>query len=135
MPSDRPVPVDRPVFRWRDAGAQCRRRPMTDPLFFRAKGPLSLPEVLALTGAKAGEAVPSDLVLTGVAPLDVAGPGDVSFLDNPRYLSQLDGTAAGLVLIAPKFAGKARPDLPLAIVAEPYRAFATVALALFPAAS
>src|SRR6185312_14850945 len=39
------------------------------------------------------------------------------------------------VLIAPKFAAKARPDLPLAIVTEPYRAFAIVALALFPQAA
>jgi len=37
--------------------------------------------------------------ITGVGSLETAGPGDISFLGNPRYESQLAGTAAGVFLV------------------------------------
>jgi UDP-3-O-[3-hydroxymyristoyl] glucosamine N-acyltransferase len=38
----------------------------------------------------------------GLAPLDQAGPQQLAFLANPKYLSQVESTGAGAVLIAPK---------------------------------
>ncbi len=38
--------------------------------------------------------------ITGLAPLDQAGPGQLSFLANPKYLSQVETTGAAAVLIA-----------------------------------
>ncbi len=38
----------------------------------------------------------------GLAPLDQAGPQQLAFLANPKYLSQVESTRAGAVLIAPK---------------------------------
>lgn len=37
--------------------------------------------------------------LTGVASLETAGTGDLSFLHNPKYRHQLDTTTAGVVLV------------------------------------
>ncbi len=38
-------------------------------------------------------------MFSGVAPLRAAGPNDVSFLDNRRYILALDETAAGAVIV------------------------------------
>ena len=68
-----------------------------DPRFFRRSGPHSLATVAAAAGAP----VPppgQDLLLTGVAPLQAAGPTDVSFLDNRKYATALEETAAGAVI-------------------------------------
>ena len=47
-----------------------------------------------------GELVgPGDVVVEGVAGLSLAGPGDVSFLGDPRYRPQVLPSAAGVVLI------------------------------------
>ena len=41
-----------------------------------------------------------NLHLKGCKPLHTAGPNDLSFLDNPRYLSALKETKAGVVIVA-----------------------------------
>jgi len=40
--------------------------------------------------------------IAGVAPLDQAGPADISFLANPKYRSQLFDTNAGVVILDEK---------------------------------
>ncbi|MFP4144139.1 MAG: UDP-3-O-(3-hydroxymyristoyl)glucosamine N-acyltransferase [Phycisphaeraceae bacterium] len=70
--------------------------------------------------------------LTGCATLDQAGPGDVSFLANRKYASQLATTQAGAVVLSPDDAD--RYQGPAALIADdPYFAFreAMVALAGF----
>jgi UDP-3-O-[3-hydroxymyristoyl] glucosamine N-acyltransferase len=49
-------------------------------------------------------------VVRGVAPLDAAGPDDVSFLTNPRYRAQAEGTRAAAILVSPATDGL-RPAL------------------------
>ena len=63
--------------------------------FFRRSGPYPLAVV---AGAACGIADELDLLLEGVAPLQTAGPNEVSFLDNRRYASALDETLAGATL-------------------------------------
>lgn len=65
--------------------------------------------------------------LTGLCALAEAGPQQLSFLANPRYRRQLEGSAAGLVLVRP---GTPRSGGATLEVADPYAAFAR-ALALF----
>ena len=108
---------------------------MTDPIFFRTKGPLTIDEIAALTGAALAGVSRGPRGISAIAPLDQAGPDHLTFLENPHYLPLLDSTSAGAVLIAPKFVVRAPPGLVLLVVAEPYRAFAQVALALHPDAS
>ncbi|MFA9461755.1 UDP-3-O-(3-hydroxymyristoyl)glucosamine N-acyltransferase [Thiohalorhabdus methylotrophus] len=68
--------------------------------------------------------------VSGAAPLDKAGPEDLSFLANPRYRQQLLETAAGVVIVAPQVA-EASPAT--ALVAEnPYAAWARALECLFP---
>lgn len=39
--------------------------------------------------------------ITGIATLETAGPGDLAFLSNSKYLSQLEATGAGVVIVHP----------------------------------
>jgi UDP-3-O-[3-hydroxymyristoyl] glucosamine N-acyltransferase len=67
-----------------------------------------------------------------VKPLDAAGSGDISFLDNPKYLPLFSQTSATACLVAPKFAGKAPADTAALITPEPYRGFAKVLAMFYP---
>ncbi len=67
---------------------------------------------------------PEALQITGLATLQEAGPGQLSFLANPQYRKYLDNCQAGAVLLkaadAENFAGNAL------IVADPYQAYARI---------
>jgi UDP-3-O-[3-hydroxymyristoyl] glucosamine N-acyltransferase len=98
--------------------------------FFRPAGP----QTLAAVAAAAGGRFDGDggRIFAGVAPLQAAGPDDVSFLDNRRYLDALRSSRAGAVVIAPAMAAEV-PDGSAAIVTDaPYLGFARVAALFFP---
>ncbi|HYC01352.1 MAG TPA: UDP-3-O-(3-hydroxymyristoyl)glucosamine N-acyltransferase [Candidatus Limnocylindrales bacterium] len=42
----------------------------------------------------------ADIEITGLAPIDEAGPGDLTFVGNPRYRLQLATTRAAAVIVA-----------------------------------
>ena len=69
-----------------------------------------------------------DIRVSGVATLQNAGPGDVSFLANPHYRRFLAGTAASAVILAPADAD-ACPVAGL-VVENPYLAYAQIAALL-----
>ncbi|MDD3448503.1 MAG: UDP-3-O-(3-hydroxymyristoyl)glucosamine N-acyltransferase [Gammaproteobacteria bacterium] len=71
-----------------------------------------------------------DARIHGVAPLQSAGAGQISFLANPRYRSFLDATGAGAVILRPADAEGYPGNVLLA--KDPYLAYARVAEALHP---
>ena len=71
-------------------------------------------------------------MLTGVAPLQTAGPGDVSFLDNRKYAAALAGTRAGAVIVHQDMADRVPPTAIAIAAAEPYVAWARVAALFHP---
>ena len=98
--------------------------------FFVRTGPYPLAVV---AGAARGTADKLDLLLEGVAPLQTAGPNEVSFLDNRRYASALDKTLAGAVIVHPDMAARV-PTATVAIVTtDPYAGWARVAALFHPA--
>ena len=60
----------------------------------------------------------------GVAPLDVAAEGDISFLANPKYQGQLLESKASAVIVHPSLDGSL--ELPLLLADNPYLAFAKI---------
>ena len=66
--------------------------------FFCRSGPYPLAVVASTARGVADEL---ELLLEGVAPLQTAGPNEVSFLDNRRYASALEQTLAGAVIVHP----------------------------------
>ncbi|MEX3526128.1 MAG: UDP-3-O-(3-hydroxymyristoyl)glucosamine N-acyltransferase [Burkholderia sp.] len=66
----------------------------------------------------------------GLAPLDQAGPNQLAFLANPKYLSQVETARAGAVLIAPRDLeklGAAAEGRNFILTPNPYAYFARVA--------
>lgn len=104
---------------------------MADPRFFTVAGPFSLDQLAGICGAEIGGA-DAAVTFTDVAPLDRAGPRQVSFLDNKRYVGQFRDSAAGACIVAPNFAEQAPAGMALLITANPYRAYALVAQAFYP---
>lgn len=72
----------------------------------------------ALDGELVGD---GELEILGVAPLDTAGPDELSFLANPRYADRVRSSRAGAILVAPAAAPSGRPAV---LVPNPYLAFA-----------
>jgi UDP-3-O-[3-hydroxymyristoyl] glucosamine N-acyltransferase len=103
---------------------------MEHPGFFERAGPFSLRAIGEAAEANAAGAVDLDIAIKDVRPLDAAGQGDLSFLDNPKYLPLFATTTATACLVSPKFAKHAPAGTACLITTEPYRSFARV-LALF----
>jgi len=68
-----------------------------------------------------------DPEIVGVNTLEAAGPDEISFLANPKYLPLLQSTRAGAVIVSSEHAD----EVPLALISEmPYQDFGRV-LSLF----
>ncbi len=48
--------------------------------------------------------------IRGIASLEAAGPGDISFLGNPKYKSSVASTRASIVLLPPDYVGSPGPN-------------------------
>jgi UDP-3-O-[3-hydroxymyristoyl] glucosamine N-acyltransferase len=100
-----------------------------DARFFRRTGPHTLERIASLLGTQAG--APEKLI-HGVAPLQNAGPDEVSFLDNRRYAPALDKTKAGAVIVHPELAAKVPAGCVALVTPEPYVGWAKVSALFFP---
>ena len=105
---------------------------MADPRFFDNRGPFSLGRLAEIGLADLHEAADPALMISDVAPLSTAGQGEVSFLDNPKYVAQFRESRAQACIIAPKFAGKAPEGMALLLSANPYKSYALIAQAFYP---
>ncbi|MDX5365002.1 MAG: UDP-3-O-(3-hydroxymyristoyl)glucosamine N-acyltransferase [Alphaproteobacteria bacterium] len=108
---------------------------MADERFFTPGKALPLDELASRTGAALGPGADPTYLVKGVAPLDAAGPGEVSFLDNPKYIPAFEKTAAAACFLHPKFADRAPEGMLLLLTEQPYRAFALAAQAFHPDAT
>ncbi len=64
-----------------------------------------------------------ECLIERLATLDKAGPGDITFVSNPKYLKAIDQCKASAVIVAP---GVEVPGFSLIVCANPYLAFAKV---------
>lgn len=87
---------------------------------------MKLRELAEATGAHFEGA--GEIEITGAAGLELAGPGQVTFLSNPRYTNQVRTTRAAAIYVAEK--AEIEADLILLRARDPYLAY-TRALRLF----
>ncbi len=107
---------------------------MADPRFYSVAGPFTLKKLAGISQAQIGGDADSDALFSDVAPLASAGPDHVAFLDNRRYLDAFMTTKAGACLVHPDLAPKGPRGTALLLTPEPYRGYARVACAFYPAA-
>ena len=105
---------------------------MADPRFFDRAGPFSLDALAALSGATLRDPAGGERLFIDVAPLETAGPEDLTFLDNRRYLDAFAGSRAGAAFVDARAVDKAPAGMALLIAADPYKAFARAAQAFYP---
>ncbi|NHO31567.1 UDP-3-O-(3-hydroxymyristoyl)glucosamine N-acyltransferase [Acetobacter fallax] len=113
-----------------------RTSTVADTRFFTRQGPFSGEQMAKEAG---GEFIPArdghadGRTYVGIGPLQSAGVAEVSFLDNRRYASLLDGTKAGLVILAPAFAKQVPAGCAAIVSSTPYLAWSRVARMFHPA--
>ncbi len=105
---------------------------MADPRFFTVAGPCSLKRLAEIADADLSDGADPDQLFSDVAPLDKAGAGDVSFLNNRRYIDQFAQSGAGACVLEPRFADKAPEGMALLLTDKPHRAYARIAQAFYP---
>jgi len=72
---------------------------------------------------------PKDLEITGVAGMDEANAGEVTFLSNPKYLPKLRTTRAGAIIAGPEVDTLGKPVLRSP---DPYMSFAQAVEIFYP---
>jgi len=107
---------------------------MEHPGFFERAGPKRLSEIAQATGAELTDNSKSDQQIEDIRPLAEAGPNDLAFLDNRKYLGQLSGTAAGACLVLPMFEDRVPQGCTPLITKTPYHGFALALTLLYPQA-
>ncbi|HJU20170.1 MAG TPA: UDP-3-O-(3-hydroxymyristoyl)glucosamine N-acyltransferase [Stellaceae bacterium] len=108
---------------------------MADPRFFDRAGPFTLAALAGLSGARLLRPEDGERQVFDVAPLEAAGPEDVSFLDNPKYAESFAQSRAGAAFIAEKWIARAPPGMALLVGNDPYKAYARAAQAFYPPAA
>ncbi len=91
---------------------------------------ISAPQVAALTGGRL--VGPADVAVIAVAPLERAGPGELSFLAGARHLPYFRRSAAALVLCRPEHEGEPEGPRSRIVVDDPYAALLAVLPVLYP---
>ena len=103
--------------------------------FFPPVASPTLNELVQWTGAKLADPAHGEIRIGNVAAIDAAGAGDLTFLDNPRYLPQLKASRAAAVFAQERH----RADVPAGCAAlltpQPYRAMAEAMARLYPSAA
>lgn len=74
----------------------------------------------------------ADPEITGAAPLDRAGPSDLSMVTRARYLPEVDASAAGLLLVAPALLERLDLDRPYLVVDDVQAALIELLPRLYP---
>jgi UDP-3-O-[3-hydroxymyristoyl] glucosamine N-acyltransferase len=106
---------------------------VADPAFYTSRGPFSIAQIEKLTRMSfEPSAGLRDVSIHDVAPLDGAGPGQLSFCDRPKFATALNSTTASACFVLPALAGKVPAGVAGLVTPAPHLAFCAVASALYP---
>ena len=100
--------------------------------FFDRPAGLTVAKIILLTGAECHDAARLSHLITDVAPLELAGPNDLTFIESNKYADALATTHAGACLMLQRFESRAPNTLILLPTEQPYRAFVDVHSELYP---
>ncbi len=103
--------------------------PVGNPRFFASTGPHALTIVAAAVGC---EPPVSDLLLSGLASLEAAGPDQPSFLGGARHAPVFEQSRAGAVLVSADLQGRVPPGTMALAVTDPLAGWAQAAALFHP---
>jgi UDP-3-O-[3-hydroxymyristoyl] glucosamine N-acyltransferase len=96
---------------------------MQHPGFFHRAGPFPLRDIATKVGAALTNDDDGLRMITDVRSLRDAGPGHITFFDNPKYAEQLASTAAGACILAAVNVERTPRSTAALTTATPYKAF------------
>lgn len=105
---------------------------MADPRFFTRQPPKTLADLAAASGGKLGDGTDGTMRIEDVAPLDQAGAGQISFLDNIRYKDSFTQSKAAACIVSEAMAVHAPKGMGLIISKNPYKSYALIAQDFYP---
>src|SRR5882672_5781116 len=100
--------------------------------FFDRPAGLTVAKIILLTGAECHDAARLSHLIRDIAPLELAGPNDLTFIESNKYADTLATTRAGACLMPERFESSAPDRLIVLRTPEPYRAFVAVHSELYP---
>ena len=104
---------------------------MALPQFFQSVS-ISVSELASHCDAVLKGTADTSTVLTGASPIETATSGQISFVDNPKYLKFLSTTSASAVFCHEKYLNSV-PDGVAALISEkPYQAYGKALALLYP---
>ena len=100
---------------------------MPDPRFFEDLGPATLAELASLSGARLANSAHHHQPVSHVAPLESAGAGAVTFLSDPKRLTDLVGLNGAACFLRPDHAVDAPVGCALLLTNHPQASWAAAA--------
>lgn len=105
---------------------------MADPRFFTRAMPLTLGQLVEMSGATLSDEGAAARQVVDVASLSEAAAEHLSFLDNKKYVDHFKNTKAGACFVRPEMVQHAPKHVVCLITQNPYRAYAIAAQAFYP---
>ncbi len=105
---------------------------MADLRFFRRSAPLTVEAVVEITGAILMSEAKTYPPIKDVGPIETAGLGDLTFVENRKYVDLISKTKASACFISSDLVDRAPPNLILLLTDRPRRCFATIANIMYP---
>src|SRR5258708_19053151 len=100
---------------------------MAQPTFFEHPPSSTLADIAALTEAHLVDPSRGGQQVRGLASLDEAGPMQLTFFDNLKYVDQLASTKAGACLVSRRFQADVPAPVAVLRAAPPLREFVKIA--------
>ncbi|HEY8032963.1 MAG TPA: UDP-3-O-(3-hydroxymyristoyl)glucosamine N-acyltransferase [Methylocella sp.] len=107
---------------------------MSEPVFFPRAAQTSLADIVACTGAAVLDGADLSAIVSGVAPLREAEPGELTFLDSPESAGLLEMSRATACFVTSGDAPRVPKSTMALVMDAPARGFALALRRLFPQA-
>lgn len=95
---------------------------------------ISVQKIAEFTNAALKQSSSETITITGAAPIEAASAGDISFIDNPKYLKYLDTTSASAIFCQEKHVESIPNNVTALVHAKPYKAYGKALAMLYPTA-
>lgn len=105
---------------------------MADPRFFPGAGAFALGDLAAAVDGTLPDPTSASLRISDVAPLERAGPSDLSYVEDRKWAAALADSRCGAVLVPAALANTVPATAAAVLVAHPQRAFIRIARLLHP---
>lgn len=105
---------------------------MPDARFFQRTGPYSLKKLTDVGQCRIADKASQDTLIYDVAPIDQAGEGHITFLNNPKYVTSLPNSKAKACILTEAQQAHAPENMLLLFSEDPYVSYARIAQLFYP---